>query len=162
MYLNLRIKKMKNVLLLITLSITVFFFIQGNETIKNNVDTEQLLMKMEKEWANASISKDIYVFERILDPNFVYHQENGKLLNKQNIIKSISEDTNEYKSVIVDDMKVQMFGTDIAVVTGGAKWIGFDINKKKFNSNERWTNVWVKTNEKWLCIVGHGNFIKDK
>ena len=161
---------MNKILLIVSLTITTFFFIQCHKTTENhnnhhqqNVDTEQMLMKMEKEWGEVFISRDVSVLERLLAPDLVYHQgDDGKLSNKQDQINGIINDPNKYKSADVNDMSVKMYGSDLAVVTGDARWIGHDTEGKEFDSQSRWTNVWLKRQGRWQCIAGHGNPVNDK
>ena len=51
--------------------------------------------------------------------------------------------------------------TPTAIATGGFKGKGTDESGKPFETNERWTDTWVKMPDgKWQCVASHGSDIK--
>jgi ketosteroid isomerase-like protein len=58
----------------------------------------------------------------------------------------------KYDSVSYTGVKVTVFG-NAAIATGGFDGKGTDENGKAFDVHERWTDTWVMTGGKWLCVA---------
>ena len=86
-------------------------------------------------------------------------QQINEAEGEANAILAIAKAT-KYQSVEDPDVKVTVF-SDTAIATGGFKGKGTDETGKPFDSNERWTDTWVKMpNGKWQCVASHGSNIK--
>src|SRR5678815_4493463 len=77
-------------------------------------ETEQLLKRLENDFAQALVRRDTATFERLLAPRFVY-TEDASMMNKAELIRAIMAD--KITSASNEDMKVHLYG-DTAVVTG--------------------------------------------
>jgi ketosteroid isomerase-like protein len=50
-------------------------------------------------------------------------------------------------------MKVNMISPNVAVVTGIWSGAGTDAKGQKFDTTDRWTDVFVNQNGKWKCVA---------
>ena len=66
----------------------------------------------------------------------------------------------KYSSAEYYDVKVTAFG-NTAIATGGFRGKGTDAAGKPFDTNERWTDTWMKMpGGKWQCIATQGTPVK--
>ena len=80
----------------------------------NAAETEQILTRLENDWAQGLVRRDTATFQRLLAPSFVY-TEDATVMNKEELIRSIMDD--RVTSARNQGMKVHAYG-DTAVVTG--------------------------------------------
>lgn len=118
---------------------------------------DTILMQMEIDWSQTVITKDFAMLEEILAEDIVYHTEEGEVLNRQEYLDAFILNKRNIQNVEVDNMKVAFFHGSIAVVTGTSKEIGKNDDGSMTEYNGLWTNVWLRSDGKWLCIAGHGN-----
>jgi uncharacterized protein (TIGR02246 family) len=134
--------------------------LQACNQSENSQDLDEvtnLLTQYSTEWAEAIKNKDGDAVDRLLSPDMIYQNADGSIQTKGDLIRGISEFMYQIKSFSIEDLKVNLVGNDIAIVTGGGGqvWIDKDGEEKLYNS--RFTNVWKRQSGKWLCIAGHGN-----
>jgi ketosteroid isomerase-like protein len=131
--------------------------VSGHEGIaaKKNAGLDAMLIGMEEAWSGAALRRDGSVLDSLLSPDFLGHHADGKVLGKREEIDGILSGPVKYDSVGLEDVKVHPLGRILAVVTGGVRWAGRNPDGKTFRHRSRWTNVWLKKEGRWQCIVGH-------
>jgi len=123
---------------------------------------EEELIKLENEWAEAWVKRDVAFFERVEADDYTYTSSSGEVWTKAKdlaFVKSLKPGRAGYSQVIAE-MDVRVYG-DVAVVTGR------DVIKetregKEITRQERWTNTWVKLDGRWQCVAGHSSEIAQK
>ena len=90
---------------------------------------------------------------------------NAKVVNAEG--KTISraqslDDTKKSKLTRseVSEMKVRMINADVAIVTGVWTGAGTDAKGQKFDTSERWTDVFANQGGKWKCVASQNSTIK--
>ena len=117
------------------------------------------MIKLEKEWADAWIKRDIAFFERIESDDYTWTSPWGVWAKAQDLAELTSGDS-VITSWVVDEMKVRVYG-DAAVVTG-CSTIKETHKGEDWSRQERWTDTWVKLNGRWQCVAGHSSLIAQK
>jgi ketosteroid isomerase-like protein len=118
-------------------------------------ETEQLLKRLENDFAQALVRRDTATFERLLAPRFVY-TEDASMMNKAELIRAIMAD--KITSASNEDMKVHLYG-DTAVVTGILHTAGSG-KEGKFDRRYRFTDTWLFRENRWQIIAAQDYLIK--
>jgi ketosteroid isomerase-like protein len=128
------------------------------QTQSENV--EQELTKLEKEWGDAEVKRDIAFFDLILADEYMFTNPQGAVWTKAQYIASLKSGDLRVISSVLDEIKVNVYG-DSAVcfgrVTGRAQLKGKDIS-----SQYRFTDTWVKRAGRWQCVADHSSEIAQK
>jgi ketosteroid isomerase-like protein len=121
-------------------------------------EIEKAIAALEGQWMESQRTNNPDLIAPLLADKFVNTSTEGKVRNRAETL-AIAKAT-KYQSVEYPDVKVTVFG-DTAIATGGFKGKGIDETGKPFDSNERWTDTWVRMpNGKWQCVASHGSNIK--
>ena len=140
---------MKNLCLVI--AIMMLF---GSLAYGQKMTTEQTLMKMEQEMADAIVKGDTSVWNKYSADNSVFTDPGGMMMNKAQSMAMFKSGDLKLESIKMDNMKVQMFG-NTAVVTYTSMDKG-TYKGKDISGEYRWTDVFAKVGGKWKLIAGQG------
>ena len=123
-------------------------------------DTSTLvaIMSLEETWLQSEKTNNTELLAPLLADTIVDTTTEGKLLSgKEAVIadaKAVKWSEAEYRNV-----KVAVHGAT-AIVTAEFKGKGVDSAGRQVNAYEQFTDVWVQTGTKWLCVATHGTSIK--
>ena len=121
-------------------------------------EIEKTIAALEGQWMQSQKTNNPDLVAPLLADKFVNTSTEGKVRNRAETL-AIAKAT-KYQSVEYPDVKVTVFG-DTAIATGGFKGKGTDESGKPVDTNERWTDTWVKMPDgKWQCVASHGSNIK--
>ena len=116
-------------------------------------EAEEIIVKLEKEWMEAWIAKDIAKCKEIISDDFLLSSARGNLINKDQWLEAAG-------SIIVGEefnwleIRVRQYG-NTAVVNAKT-------TQKAHVGNDDWsgtfliTDVWVFQNDKWQVVSRHG------
>lgn len=79
-----------------------------------------LILRLEREWANALTHADAAALERIYAPTLTYTHSSGAVDTKESYITNLKAGKPKYESVESEDVKVSSYGEHTAVVTSKA------------------------------------------
>jgi hypothetical protein len=118
---------------------------------------EQQLKKLEMQYADAGVKKDVAVLDRVLADDFAETAPDGVVYTKAEEMASLKSGEDVIFSYLYSDMKVRVYG-DTAVVTY------LDKQKETFKGRDisgtsRWTDTWVKHGGSWQCVASHGSMV---
>jgi uncharacterized protein (TIGR02246 family) len=120
--------------------------------------TEKGVAALEQQWLQSQKTNNPDLVAPLLADKFVSTGIDGKVTDKAESVATAK--ATKYVSAEYDDVRVTVFG-DTAIATGGFKAKGTDPTGKPFNTNERFTDTWVKMpNGKWQCVASHGSPVK--
>jgi uncharacterized protein (TIGR02246 family) len=120
--------------------------------------TEKAVAALEQQWLKSQKTNNPDLVAPLLADKFVSTGIDGKVTDKAESLATAK--ATKYVSAEYDDVKVTVFG-DTAIATGGFKAKGTDPTGKPFDTNERFTDTWVKMpNGKWQCVASHGSSVK--
>ena len=140
---------MKKLFLAITL-VMVF----GSLAYGQKMTTEQTLMKMEQEMADAIVKGDSSVWDKYSADNAVFTDPGGMMMNKAQLIAMFKSGDLKIESSKIDGMKVRRFG-NTAIVTYTTMDKGM-FKGRDISGQYRWIDVFVKTGAKWKLVAGQG------
>jgi len=108
------------------------------------------LLQLEDGWASAVVRRDSATFERLLDPEFVY-TENDRLESRADVLHDVVHGTDTVTAAHNEDMVVHCFGTT-AVVTG---WLVLEGHGGggTFVRRYRFTDTWMRRNGRWRIVA---------
>jgi uncharacterized protein (TIGR02246 family) len=113
---------------------------------------ELALLQLERDWAAASIKKDMATLDRILATEFQANYV-GLVGNKQQFLSILKSGTSKTESAVNSDMKAIVFG-DRAIVNGLSTEKS-SLAGKDTSGQYRWTDVFVKRDGRWQCVTGY-------
>jgi uncharacterized protein (TIGR02246 family) len=119
--------------------------------------TEKAVAALEQQWLQSQKTNNPDLVAPLLADKFVNTGSDGKVTGKAETLATAK--ATKYESAEYEDVKVMAFG-DTAIATGGFKAKGTDPAGKPFDTNERFTDTWVKMpNGKWQCVASHGSLV---
>jgi uncharacterized protein (TIGR02246 family) len=120
--------------------------------------TEKAIAGLEQKWADASKANNADMVAPLLAEKILNTNADGKTLSKAETLANIKKAT--WQTNEISDVKVAVFG-NTAIATGN--WVGKGTveNGKAIDTQERWTDTWMKMPDgKWQCIASHSSTIK--
>jgi ketosteroid isomerase-like protein len=120
--------------------------------------TEKAVAALEQQWLQSQQTNNPDLVAPLLADKFAETSGEGKILDKTAALTMAK--AMKYTSAEYYEVKVTAFG-NTAVATGGFKGKGTDASGKPFDTNERWTDTWMKMpNGKWQCIASQATPVK--
>jgi ketosteroid isomerase-like protein len=117
-------------------------------------NVEQIVAKLEQDWADAIVKSDVGELDRIVADDFIYTNWDGTTMSKTEHLEGIKSKEYKVESINLDNLKVRVFG-DAAIVmveqSEKSQWKGKD-NSGRY----RFTDIYAKRNGKWQVVAGHG------
>ena len=120
-------------------------------------NVEQTLLQLERDWEQANAKNDTAAFERILAPEFVTTDSDGRLTTRAELFARRKSGAVKFTTFTQNDYKVHVLG-DTAIVTGRSTFKGIR-DGKDLSSHERWTDVFVRRNGRWQAVASHSSRI---
>jgi ketosteroid isomerase-like protein len=143
-------------LMLVTLMILpLLAFGQAKQQSPANV--EQQLTKLENDWMNFTLKRDVASLDRLLADDLTSITPEGKLNTKAQELADVKSGDYAPTAATNKDMKVRVFGntaivTGVTAIKGKAK--GQDIS-----GDYRFTDTWVLRDGRWQCVATQGSKI---
>ncbi len=108
------------------------------------------LLQLEDGWANAVVRRASAMFEGLLDPGFVY-TEDDRLETRADVLRDVIHGADTVTAAHNEDMVVHCFGTT-AVVTG---WLVLDGRGRggTFVRRYRFTDTWMRRTGRWRIVA---------
>jgi ketosteroid isomerase-like protein len=115
---------------------------------------------MENAWEAAVGKHDYATVEGMLAADFMGVTLRNKFANRSQMLSESKGDKDTYKSAKNEKLNVQMYGKDVAVVTGRAREVGTGKDGKAFDRTFLFTDTWMMRGGKWQCIASQASKIK--
>ena len=120
--------------------------------------TEKAVAALEQQWLQSQKTNNPDLVAPLLADKFINTGSDGKVTGKAESLATAK--ATKYDSAQYEDVKVTAFG-HTAIATGVFKAKGADPAGKPFDTNERFTDTWVKmSNGKWQCVASHESPVK--
>jgi ketosteroid isomerase-like protein len=120
-------------------------------------NVEQVLLQLERDWEQANAKNDMTTIERILAPEFVITDSDGRLTTRAERIARGRSGAIKFQSFTVDDYQVHVVG-DTAIVTGRVTQKGVR-DGKDITGQERFTDTFVRRGGQWQAVATHSSRI---
>lgn len=116
---------------------------------------EQELLKLEREWFDAFIRRDVAALGRLVADDFISTNHDGTVEDKEGVRAAIGKGDYVVDSIETGDVKVRVYGKT-AVITGRSVWAGEVRGIKYKGVAVRHTQVWVKRRGRWQPVAWQG------
>ena len=116
---------------------------------------EQALIQLERDWEQANKKNDVAALERILAPEFVTTDSDGRLMTRDQFFARRQSGQVTFTAYTQDDYKVRVIG-EMAVVTGRSIVNGRR-DGKDWSEQNRWTDTFVRRNGRWQAVATHSS-----
>ncbi|MGH8597582.1 MAG: nuclear transport factor 2 family protein [Gammaproteobacteria bacterium] len=120
-------------------------------TTQASTKDEDALMQRERDSAQAWLKLDAKFVDEYEATEYVFTSFDGSVTGKADDMKTLKSGTSAFKSFVVDDMKVTVFG-DAAVVIGRVTLQGSYI-ESDMTGVFRFTDTFVKRDGRWQCVA---------
>jgi ketosteroid isomerase-like protein len=114
---------------------------------------EEELLKLEKAFADAIIKNDLKSIGRIVADDWIIIDPNGEIVDRTRFFEVIKSGALTHDTMHSEDFRVRVYG-DSAVVTGVTRAKGKFMGQE-FSTRERATDVFVKRDGRWQCVLTH-------
>ena len=119
--------------------------------------TEQAVQQQDQQRIRAQIAADTITLRRIYADDFLGIGPTGVVRNKAQVIADFTSHALTYQSITTAEIRVRIYG-NTAVETGRSTMVGQDRGKAVPREN-RFTRVWVMTDERWQLVANHYSLI---
>ena len=116
-------------------------------------EAEEELLKLEKEFAQAIVSNDLEGIGRIVADEWVIIDPNGDIVDRTRFFEVIKSGALTHDMMESENFRVRVYG-DSAVVTAVTRSKGKFMGQE-FSTQERATDVFVKREGRWQCVLTH-------
>jgi len=114
---------------------------------------EEELLKLEEAFAEAIVRNDVEGIERLVTDDWIIIDPNGEIVDRTRFFDVIKSGALTHDTMESEDFRVRVYG-DSAVVTAitsaKGKFMG-----QEFSTRERATDVFVKRDGRWQCVLTH-------
>ncbi|MGD0920661.1 MAG: nuclear transport factor 2 family protein [Terriglobia bacterium] len=115
-----------------------------------SASVEQELIKLENDWNNASVKRDLAALSRIVADDWTDIEPEG-IFNKAQTLANLKSGEEVWTSAVADEMKVRVYG-DAAVVLG-RNTVKAQYKGKDLSGQYRFTDTWVRKDSRWQCVA---------
>jgi len=114
---------------------------------------DEELLKLEKAFAAAIVKNDLEGIGRLVADDWIIVDPNGEIVDRTRFFEVIKSGALTHDVMESEDFRVRVYG-DSAVVTAitssKGKFMG-----QEFSTRERVTDVFVKREGRWRCVLTH-------
>jgi hypothetical protein len=128
--------------------------------MKDNSDDEQALMKIQHEWADARLRRDSSFPRQIEVDDFTVVWFDGRLVNKQEDVKTYASDDAVFTEFKIDDLEMRFYG-DTAIVVGQGS-IKAHTKTQDLSGKYVWTDTFVKMRGEWKAVASQVTPVLEK
>ncbi len=126
---------------------------------RNNASgVEQQLMRLEQDWANATLKGDSQALDRLEAEDYVYNIDSMRGTKKDDLADAKSGNFTA-DSMEETDMTVHVYG-DAAVVTGKASLRNAKYKAKDISGDYLFTDTWVRKGDRWQVVASHDSKVQ--
>jgi ketosteroid isomerase-like protein len=153
------LRSVSKFLLLVVLALTQLSPALHAQDKQDETASEQGLRKLEKEWDNAIVSRDLTLLDRILNDDFQYIDSAGDVHSKSDIIQGVKSSTATIEPFETEDVQTRIYGTT-GILTGRfTQKVTYE--GKTYSGQFRYTDVYVKQEGSWRAVSAHASRIPD-
>jgi len=114
---------------------------------------EDELLKLERAFADAISKNDLESIGRIVADDWIIVDPNGEIVDRTRFFEVIKSGALTHDMMESEDFRVRVYG-ESAVVTAITSTKGKFMGQE-FSTRERATDVFVKRDERWECVLTH-------
>ena len=119
----------------------------------HRMTAEEELLKLEKEFAEAIVRNDLESIGRLVTDDWIIIDPNGEIVDGARFFEVIKSGALTHDTMDSEDFRVRVYG-DSAVVTAITSTKGKFMGEE-FITRERATDVFVRREGRWQCVLTH-------
>jgi hypothetical protein len=119
---------------------------------------ESLLMALENAWNQAQLHHDSKALDELIADTFISTDNDGAVQTKTQFLADNRDPA--YAPTVMANSDVKIFLYENAAVVAGTYHAKGAYKGKPFDHYGRFTDTWVFTNGKWLCVASHTSPLK--
>jgi ketosteroid isomerase-like protein len=112
---------------------------------------EKEVLKVEKGFADAIAKNDSESIERFVTDDWIIINSDGGIIEKERFMEVIKSGALTHEMMQSDDIRVRVYG-DSAVVSALTRSKG-KFMEQEFTTHERSTDVFVRHDGQWRCVL---------
>jgi ketosteroid isomerase-like protein len=112
---------------------------------------EEEILQVEKGFADAIVKNDPEAIGRFVADDWIIIDADGGIIDRERFLGVIKSGALTHEMMESDDMRVRVYG-DSAVVTALTRTKGKFMGQE-FSTQERSTDVFVKRDGQWRCVL---------
>jgi ketosteroid isomerase-like protein len=112
---------------------------------------EEELLKVEKGFVDAIAKNDLEAIERFVTDDWIIINADVGIIDRERFLGVIKSGTLTHEMMESDDMRVRVYG-DSAVVSALTRSKGKFMGQE-FTTHERSTDVFVRRDGQWRCVL---------
>jgi ketosteroid isomerase-like protein len=116
-------------------------------------EAEEELLKLEKAFAEAIVSNDLEGIGRLVADDWIIIDPDGEIVDRTRFFEVIKSGALTHEMMESEDFRVRVY-RESAVVTGVTRTKGKFMGQE-FSTQERATDVFVKREGQWQCVLTH-------
>jgi ketosteroid isomerase-like protein len=124
-----------------------------------DVNTEQLILRLENEGREATLKNDLAANDRLLADNWINVNPDGSVTTKAKLLELLKAGSFTIQSIENDEVMVRVFG-DAAVVTGRSTTKRAGERGEILTRQVRFTRVYVRDHGRWQVVSAHNTPIR--
>jgi ketosteroid isomerase-like protein len=118
------------------------------------------LLKLEKAFAEAIVKNDVEGIGGLVTDEWIIIDPNGEIVDRTRFFEVIKSGALTHDMMESEDLRVRVYG-DSAVVTAVTRTRGKFMGQE-FSTQERATDVFVKRDGRWQCVLTHLTRLPEK
>jgi ketosteroid isomerase-like protein len=114
---------------------------------------EDELLKLEKAFAEAIVKNDLEAIGRLVADDWIIIDPNGEIVDRTRFFEVIKSGALTHDTMESEDLRVRVYGESAvvtAITSAKGKFMG-----QEFITQERATDVFVKRDGRWQCVLTH-------
>ena len=119
--------------------------------IKENSADAEALIKIQHQWADARLKCNSSFPRRVEADDFTVVWFDGRIVKKEEDVKSYESDDTVFTNFNIDDLKVRFYG-DTAIVVGQGS-IKARTKTQDLSGKYVWTDTFVKQSGEWKAVA---------
>lgn len=116
-------------------------------------EPEEELLKIENEFAEAIVRNDLEGIGRFVADDWIIIEPDGGIVDRTRFFEVIKSGALTHEMMESEDLRVRVYG-DSAVVTAVTRSKGKFMGQE-FSTQERATDVFMKREGRWRCVLTH-------
>ena len=112
---------------------------------------EAELLNLEKQFTAAIVKNDAEAIGRFVTDDWIIINADGGIIDRERFLGVITSGALTHEMMEPDDIRVRVYG-DSAVVTALTRTKG-KFMEQEFSTEERTTDVFVKLDGRWRCVL---------
>jgi ketosteroid isomerase-like protein len=114
---------------------------------------EEELLKIENKFAEAIVRNDLEGIGRLVADDWIIIEPDGGIVDRARFFEVIKSGALTHEMMESEDLRVRVYG-DSAVITAVTRSKG-TFMRQEFSTQERATDVFVRRDERWQCVLTH-------